>query len=97
MFRVRIEPDLPVEEFEHLGLLYLRQSVDVVLLGVVEDDCQKLIRSHWDSGGAFGIDHLKGLVDDYVVDYAEMLVISWIVVLDEREYACFPYVECIAL
>lgn len=63
-----IESDLPIKEFQHLCLLNLRQSFDVVLLGVVEYDCQKLFRSHWGSCGTFGVEHLEGLMDDYVVD-----------------------------
>lgn len=50
---VSIEPYLPIEEFQHLCLLDLRQFLDVVLLRVVEYDGQKLLRSHRDSCDSF--------------------------------------------
>lgn len=36
-------------------------------------------------------------MNDYTVDEADMLMVGWIVVLDEGEDTSFPDVECIAL
>lgn len=87
---VRIESDLPIEEFQHFCLLDLRQLLDIVFLRVVEDDVQKLFRSHRDSCDSFGVDHLEGLVDDYAVDETDMFMVGWVIVLDEGENTSFP-------